>query len=226
VSRRPWTPDRIVIDRGERMLEQSPKRGCNRCHTVLGDLTDAEMVTEILGRRLPPVHGECPLCLGFHAILVEPAAPVEPGSDVIVTGPANLHCPGALAGVPVASCASWDLCGCVPGPEIEVPSEEWVAFLAAPCPTSPTGEHRHLADRDVDGTPYVGAPVAKTCRYIDTVRRVSRQSDESGHLDRLVADFVTGPGLYPVEIEEFDPDLLVFEPLDIAPHRPAEVTPL
>lgn len=225
MTRRPWTPDQIILDpQGERMIAASPKRGCSHCHTVLGDLTDTEMAIVTLRRRLPPVHGECPLCLGFHAVLVEPAAPAEPGSETAATS-TRLLCPGTPTGVTVAPCASWDTCGCAPDPSIDVPSTEWVAFLAEPCPTSATGEHRHLADRDDDAGPYVGHPVPGTCRYQETILRLAYDA-RSAYLAGLVREFAAAPGLYPVEIEEFDRDTLVFQPLDIAPHRPAEVAAL
>jgi hypothetical protein len=221
-----------VLAQGERLVESSPKRACNRCFAVLGDLTDTELATATLGRRLPPVHGECPHCLGYHTVLVEPAQPTEPGAAETPLLPAVLRCPGTPAGklargvLAIASCCTWQRCGCVFGKDIEYPSAEWVEFLDAHCPTSPTGEHRHLIERDVDGTPYVGAPVAGTCRYVDALARLRGQSEDGAVLDRLVADFATGPGLYAVEIEEFDPDTLVFEPLDITSHVPAEVAPL
>lgn len=230
MSRRLWTPDRIILQQSERMLVQSPKRDCDQCRTRLGDLTDNELAVAMLpGRRLPPSRGECPLCLGFHAVLVEPAAPVEPG-DVVRLQPARLMCPGTPAGklhrdtLAVASCATWERCGCEYGKDIEYPSSEWVEFLDMHCPTSPTGEHRHLIERDQDGTPYVGAPQTGTCRYATAVDRLA--DEDMTYLDRMIADFATEPGLYPVEIEEFDADTLVFELLDITPHLPAEVLPL
>lgn len=223
MRRRAWTPDRIVYDRGERMVLQSPKRDCNRCGTRLGDLTDKELVAASRGRRLPNVHGECPLCLGFHVVFQEPLAPIEPGTDDVFCG-TNMLCPGTPEGAAIASCATWTRCGCEPGSEVEVPSSEWVSFLATPCPTSPTGEHRHLVERDEDGTPYVGAPQEKSCAYIDAVWRLGR--DNGTFLAEHVLGFATAPGLYPVEIEWFDVDTLLFEPLNIAPHRPAEVAPL
>lgn len=230
---RPWTPDKITIVRDERVLVMSPKRDCNRCATRLGDLTDHEtVIAGRPGRRLPAVHGECPVCLGFHAVLATPAAPLEPDADT-VSLQYQLLCPGTPAGMSVAPCAAWDRCGCVPGPAVEVPSLEWVLFLARPCPTSATKEHRHLLDRDEPGEPYVGHPVAGVCGYRDKVKQLaaSRGSGTySDYLGQLVADVVTGPGLYPVEIEEpdlsFSPESLVFEPCDIAPHQAAEPVPL
>lgn len=202
--RRPWTPDRVFFDGSERMIEQQPKRDCDRCKVRLGDLTDAELVTAVRKRRLSPVHDDCPLCLGFHAVFAEPA-PTEPDADLPVIT-LSLLCPGAPAGASLSSCAAWGPCGCEP--DVEVPSTEWVEFLAAPCPFSPTGEHRHLVERDEAGVPYVGAPQPNTCQYLDAVRRMG----DAWH--DLAKGIVTGPGLYPIEIEMFDADTLVFEPLE------------
>lgn len=218
--RRAWTPDRIILVQGERLVEQSPKRDCDLCRTRLGDLTDNELVIAGRpGRRLPAVNGECALCLGFHAVLVEPILPAELNGDFPTSY--KLLCPGAPAGAAVSSCAAWAACGCTSGPDVEAPSDEWVAFLATPCPTSPTGEHRHLVEHDQDGAPFVAAPQPKSCRYLDAVWRGG-----DGYLYRQTRDFYDGPGLYPVEIEEFDTNTLVFESLDITPHQPAEVQPL
>lgn len=191
--RRVWTPDRVFLEGSERMIEQAPKRDCNRCNLRLGDLTDRELAIANR-RRLPSVHNECPRCLGFHVLFAEPT-PVEPGDD----SPAitvRLLCPGTPAGADVSGCAEWARCECDAG-GIEAPSDEWVAFLAARCPTSPTGEHRHLAERD-QTEPYVGAPQAKTCAYVNAFNN----PDAPGLLAEAAWDIIAGrPGLHPVEIE-------------------------
>lgn len=218
--RRVWTPERVFFHGRERMLLQTPMRDCNRCGLRLGDLTDAELAAASRKRRLSPVDRECPICLGFHVLFAEPA-PIEPGD----TEPAltvKLLCPGTPAGAAVSGCAEWTRCGCDPG-NIDVPSDEWVAFLAAPCPTSPTGEHRHLVERDQPEHPYVGAPQAGTCAYVNAFTSPTAPASLTDHVWGIVAG---RPGLYPVEIEVYGQHALVFEPLDITPHVRAEVAPL
>jgi hypothetical protein len=219
---RAWTPDQIFYDGSERMIRQAPKRDCNRCGTRLGDLSDAEMNAGIRRRKLRPVDGECPLCLGFHVVFADPK-PIEPGADpdaALIT--VKLLCPGTPPGVDVAPCAEWGRCGCQPAPGVEVTSVEWTLFLAQICPQSPTKEHRHLVERDEPGEPYVGAPQAGTCW------NVNRYLDDSASLAERVGHIILdGPGMYPVEIEAIDPEeTLAFELVEIQPQRRAEVVPV
>jgi hypothetical protein len=228
VRRRVWTPDAIILvgSAGERMLRMSPKRQCDRCSTALGDPTEAEMVAETYGRtrgkRLRPVHGECALCLGFHVLFADPE-PIEPGGNLaegVIT--VKLLCPGKPAGVSVEPCAEWARCGCETPAGVEPLTVEWVEFLAAPCPTSPTGEHRHLVEYDRDDTgPYVAAPQPGTCSYMSRYRSSPLSlAERVGHI------ILQGPGMYPVEIEAIDPDTLVFESVEITHGKPAEVIPV
>lgn len=217
---RTWTPDRIVVEyrdgREERMIHQSPKRLCTRCGTTLGDLTESELVIATKNRTLRPSDGECPLCLGFHALLASPA-PLEPGSET-PSFTVKLLCPGAPAGVPVAGCAEWARCDCQPPAGVEYPSTEWVEFLGRRCIGSPTGEHRHLPERDQPDFPYVGAPQVGTCSYA-TINASATPDAEW--------DVVQGkPGLYPVEVEVGGADTLVFEPIEIRLNEHAEAIPV
>lgn len=217
---RPWTPDQLFYDGNDLMRRMSPKRDCNRCRTTLGDLNDVEMLAR--GRRLKPVHDECPLCLGYHVLFAEPE-PFQPGKGPGdgVTFSVKLLCPGTPAGMAVAPCAEWTRCGCQPPAGVEPLSVEWALFLARPCPASPTGEHRHLVDRDQTGSPFVAAPQAGTCWNINLY------AEDRQALVRAAAHIVeAGPGMYPVEVEPIDPQTLAFELVAIRPQRRAEVTPV
>lgn len=215
MRRRAWTPAEIVMKAGERTLLNHPKRGCDRCGTALGDMNEVEMAALALGRRLGPARGECPQCLGFHSILADYDVPLDPGVAAVPPLTFRLLCPGALAGAPISGCAAWEPCGCEPV-GIDVPSVEWTTFLATRCPTSPTGEHRHLVDRDTHRQPCVAAPQVGTCEYLQVTERMPTWM--AGALDKILI-----PGLYPVEIDMFDRDTLVFEFVEITPHQYAEV---
>lgn len=62
---RPLTPDVYIRDwRGHRIrrLAVTIKRHCNRCDTLLGDVTHDEVYAIITGAPLPDVRDECPTC--------------------------------------------------------------------------------------------------------------------------------------------------------------------
>jgi hypothetical protein len=204
-----WTPDSVVRSpAGERMVRMSPKRHCNRCKTMLGDLTDQELYDATLRRKLLPVDSECGRCLGFHMVFAKPE-PREPewregDPDVLHV---SIICPGKPAGAVVEPCARWEACSC-PLPS-ETHTVEWTLFLAASCPTSVTGEHRHLPEFDIEGTPFVAAPQPGTCWV-------------TCNLDPA-AVVVDGPGLYPVEVDAFDATTPVLIPVDLVRGRHAEV---
>lgn len=217
---RPWTPDQLFYEGSELMRRLAPKRSCNRCRVHLGDLSDVEVNAR--GNRLKPVDNECPLCLGYHVVFADPA-PIEPGARLAAGSPITLKllCPGTPPGMAVAPCAEWVRCGCLMPAGVDTLSVEWAAFLAHPCPQSPTGEHRHLVDRDEGALPFVGAPQVGTCW------NVNKYVDDQRALDEAAEHIVTaGPGMYPVEIEAIDPQTLAFEPVEIRPHRRAEVIPV
>jgi hypothetical protein len=210
-----WTPDSVVRSPvGERMVRMSPKRHCNRCKTMLGDLTDQELYDATLRRKLLPVDSECGRCLGFHLVFAKPA-PREPEwqpGDVDEIS-VSVICPGKPAGAPVEACAVWDRCGCTPPAETH--SVEWASFLASPCPHSVTGEHRHLVELDTEGSPFVAAPQPGTCWYQSAIG--------SGDPDPAY-DVIDGPGLYPVDVDAFDASTPVFIPVDVVRGRHAEAT--
>lgn len=222
---RTWTPDQVVVEynhgREERMIRLSPKRACSRCGTILGDLNEAETVIASKGRRLRPSDSECALCLGFHALLLDPA-PLEPGANPATPSlTVKLLCPGTPAGVPVAGCADWGRCDCQPPAGIDYPSTEWVEFLGKRCIGSPTGEHRHLPERDQPDFPFVGAPQPGSCMYANVFTRWSLGERQ------LTSDVVRGePGLHPVEVEVYDSENLVFEPIEIRAGHRAEAIPV
>jgi hypothetical protein len=208
----------VFDENGVRNIEQAHKRLCDGCGTVLGDLTDAEMIAAWNNRRQKSVRNECAHCLGFHVLFVDPA-PLEPGAtDTFVT--ISVVCPGKPDGVPVEPCAEWARCGCVPPAGVEPLSTEWGTFLAARCPSSPTGEHRHLIERDEPSDPYVGAPVPGTCWYTNRFR------EHPNPLPALVRHIVTSPGRYPVEGEMVDAHTVHFEPVEIFHGHRAEVVPV
>lgn len=225
MRQRAWTPDQVIVNAGNRILAQEPKRDCNRCGTRLGDMNEIELAAAARGRRISPVNSECPMCLGFHAILATYVRPLEAG--IVVPLDIRILCPGAPAGAVVANCAAWAPCGCVPAAGTGVPSVEWASFLASPCASSPTGEHRHLVERDEPDSPCIAAPQADTCEYLDVARRSpgwqSRWNIAPAEPTGWLFDVVTEPGLYPVEIELLDRDTLAFEFVKVTPHRHAEV---
>lgn len=57
--RRQWTPDEKLPTGGTRVYV---KRACNRCGTLIGDVTDAEIERGVAGRTLDDVAAECPRC--------------------------------------------------------------------------------------------------------------------------------------------------------------------
>jgi hypothetical protein len=212
--RRVWTPDQILPDRS---VQLASKRICDGCGSMLGDLTDPELVAVWHNRRQKSVRSQCAHCLGFHVLFADPAAR-EPGADSVVLT-LKVLCPGKPDGVPVEPCAEWARCGCVPPAGVEPLSTEWERFMSSPCPSSPTGEHRYLIERDEPGGPYVGAPVPGTCWYANRFR-------EHSNPPALVAHIVTGPGKYPVEGEMVDMQTVHFEPVEMFHGHRAEVVPV
>jgi hypothetical protein len=208
MTRRTWTPDQIVYEGNprERSVKSSEKRACNKCGTLLGDLTETEMVAAYHKGKRPfrPVDGECPVCQGHHVLFAKPEVrehdwKPEDGDQWTI----EVLCPGKPAGADVLPCATWLPCACTPPTEDPLTSE-FQEFLRQPCPTSPTGEHRHLAEAG-----FVGAPTGG-CWF-----------QESDHTPDQAAEIATAPGLWPVHAEVWDETTPVFTPVDDGSQRDA-----
>lgn len=227
MTRRPWTADRIVVEKGERIIHQSPKRLCTKCQLVLGDMTDAEIAAHGLKQKQRASHDECPRCLGFH-VLSATVVPYEPdATETMMT--IRLLCPGKPEGFAVEPCAEWVPCGCRPPAGVMPLTVEWEQFLAGRCPGSLTGEHRHLADLDGPAGPVIAAAKPGTCFA------ASWWLNQLG--DRPPSDFVghiiDGPGVYPVEIDVVPVEIdvvgqptLSFKSMEVFPHRRAVAMPV
>lgn len=193
MKRRPWTPNQVIITtNGDRRIQLAPKRACDRCRNLLGDLNEVELVAAFATRPRPlnPVSSECGLCNGHHVLFAKPE-PLEPGQTEVELD-FEVLCPGIPAGASALPCASWVECGCTP--PAEPLTVEFERFIAAPCPASPTGEHRYMVESE-----RVAAPTGP-CWY-----QVCAGTPDAA------AALVTEPGMYPVHVDAFDENTPVFE---------------
>lgn len=198
---RPWTPD-TLLDTGGRQIHV--KRCCNGCGELLGDVTDEEMNAAVRGHPLFDVRDECGHCQGLHVLIARPNpvdARLEPIED---DWEVEVLCPGIPEGSEVLPCATYEPCGC-PAPEDPL-TVEFQEFLKQRCPNSPTGAHLHLPESGIVGAPTGG------CWY--------RLADASAE---AAADVVTGPGVYPVDVDAFDETTPVFHLIDLATYRKTAV---
>lgn len=203
---RPWTPDRVVIDynTGTRLRHEAPKRACNRCGLLLGDLTDSELLAATLRRPLIDSDRGCPRCLGVHALAARPE-PREPdwhpddGDEVSY----RVYCPDREN--PARTCFVYDRCGCVL-PQLphgfDPLTTEGQQFLDQPCPHSPTGVHWWASE-----IAEVVCPVAESCYH----------ADHCDDHDGLAADTVGWtPGVYPLAVRFDDGGNPVWEAVTLA----------
>lgn len=199
-----WTPHQQVLMDGGRMgVRISVKRGCNGPHGddgyLLGDTTDVELTGAVRRRQLNDVSGRCGLCRGFHVIFANPAVrPYDWRERDGDTWTLEMLCPGVPAGEKALPCATYEPCGCG-APDDDPLTEEFQAMLDRPCPTSPTGVHRHLM-----GAGFVGAPTGG-CWY----QRPERLTAAAG-------DLIQAPGMYPVNVAAVDDETAMFELADLS----------
>jgi hypothetical protein len=207
---RPWTPDQIAVDvrDGSRTRRLSPKRACNTCGLLLGDLTEVEMVAAAKGRPLLDVDRACPYCQRLHVLIGDPE-PRDPGfdpGDVDEVLGWRMLCPNRDD--PDRDCFVYDRCGCTPPEGFDPYSIQGQEWLAERCPNSPTGEHVYHAEWNT-----VDCPKPRSCWHADEsemadellhtgpsesfevgtldpgVYAVAAHLDDLGHADwRLVAD--------------------------------------
>lgn len=198
---RRWTPDRIEWNaRGGRDRVIAPKRMCNACSLKLGDPTDHEMVDAQRNWPLREVAGSCPHCRGLHTLIALPEVR-EPGDDPddLAIEQYVVVCPDREN--PKRTCFVYDQCGCTIPPEFDPLTTEGQAFLARPCPQSPTGEHWYGHEIGE-----VVCPVAGSCYH----------ADHADDHDGLAVDTVGfTPGVYALDVSFDDGGNPVWEAVTV-----------
>lgn len=203
---RPWTPDQLVrADDGSRNAVLAPKRMCDGCLMLLGDLTEREMLDVTRGFELRTVKPECPRCAGLHTLVLRPELrPIgwkpDDGDEIVET---RVVCPNREDRD--RDCFVWDRCGCAVPYDFDPLSTEGQAWLEQPCPRSPIGTHAYMAEYGI-----VACPQEGSCWHADAA--------DIDDMAQAAGVFLT-PGVYAIDARVADDGSGQWTVVDVAAHR-------